>query len=63
MGERAAGALNDMHAWLVPRIVFPLYERLSGDRFWTEVLRLRDLRRLDGGQEHLPLRQGFPNPA
>lgn len=31
-----------MYSWLVPRIVFPLYERLSGRRLWTEVLRLRE---------------------
>src|SRR5215217_5343287 len=29
--------------WLVPRVLFPLYERLSGRRFWTELRRLRAL--------------------
>ncbi len=32
-----------MYHWLVPSVVFPLYERLSGRRFWTEALRLREL--------------------
>ena len=31
------------YAWLVPRLVFPLSERLAGRRMWTEVCRLRDL--------------------
>jgi phenylacetate-CoA ligase len=30
-----------MHGWLVPRVVLPVYERVSGRRFWTEVRRLR----------------------
>jgi phenylacetate-CoA ligase len=32
-----------MYRWLVPRLIFPLYEGLSGRRLWTEVLRLREL--------------------
>ena len=32
-----------MHSWLVPRLAFPAYERLSGRRFWTEMQRLRAL--------------------
>jgi phenylacetate-CoA ligase len=32
-----------VYRWLVPRLVFPLYEGLSGRRLWTEVLRLREL--------------------
>jgi phenylacetate-CoA ligase len=32
-----------VRGWLVPRVVFPLYERLSGRRFWTELRRLREL--------------------
>jgi len=32
-----------MYASLVPRVIFPLYEGLSGRRFWTEFLRLRAL--------------------
>jgi len=32
-----------MHQWLVPRVVLPLYERLTGRRPWTEALRLREL--------------------
>ena len=32
-----------MHRWLVPHVVLPLYERLSGRRPWTEARRLREL--------------------
>lgn len=32
-----------MHRWLVPHVVLPLYERLTGRRPWTEALRLRRL--------------------
>ncbi len=32
-----------MYNWLVPRVIFPLYDRLSGRRLWTQVLRLREL--------------------
>ncbi|HEY7727907.1 MAG TPA: hypothetical protein VID50_05590, partial [Candidatus Eisenbacteria bacterium] len=32
-----------MHRWLVPHVVLPLYERLTGRRPWTEALRLREL--------------------
>jgi len=32
-----------MYNWLVPRVVFPLAERVSGYRAWSEVCRLRDL--------------------
>jgi phenylacetate-CoA ligase len=32
-----------MRSWLAPRIVFPLVERLSGRRPWTELRRLRAL--------------------
>ena len=32
-----------MHSWLVPRVVFPVYERLTGRRVWTGVQRLREL--------------------
>ena len=32
-----------VRGWLVPRVIFPLYERLSGRRFWTELRRLREL--------------------
>jgi phenylacetate-CoA ligase len=31
------------YAWLVPRLVLPLSERLGGRRMWTEVCRLREL--------------------
>lgn len=30
-----------MHSWLVPRVVFPAYERLAGRRMWTAVQELR----------------------
>jgi phenylacetate-CoA ligase len=32
-----------MYRWLVPHVVFPLFERLTGRRVWSEVLRLREL--------------------
>ena len=32
-----------MHSWLVPRVVFPVYERLTGRRLWTGVQQLREL--------------------
>jgi phenylacetate-CoA ligase len=32
-----------MYHWLVPRVVFPLAERLSGHRSWSEACRLRDV--------------------
>jgi phenylacetate-CoA ligase len=32
-----------MYAWLVPRVVLPLYDRLSGRPLWAEVERLRAL--------------------
>jgi len=32
-----------VRGWLAPRVLFPLYERLSGRRFWTELRRLRAL--------------------
>lgn len=32
-----------MYGWLVPKIIFPLYERTSGRRFWTQARRLREL--------------------
>jgi phenylacetate-CoA ligase len=32
-----------MYRWLVPRIVWPLSERLVGRRMWTEMCRLREL--------------------
>jgi phenylacetate-coenzyme A ligase PaaK-like adenylate-forming protein len=32
-----------MHQWLVPHVVLPLYERLTGRRPWTGALRLREL--------------------
>jgi phenylacetate-CoA ligase len=32
-----------MYRWLVPHVVFPLAERFTGRRVWSEVLRLRDL--------------------
>ena len=32
-----------MHSWLVPRVVFPAYERLTGRRLWTTVQELRRL--------------------
>ena len=32
-----------LYAWLVPRVVLPAYERLTGRRLWTEVRRLREL--------------------
>lgn len=32
-----------MYRWLVPRVVFPLAERVAGRRMWTEVRRLRAL--------------------
>jgi phenylacetate-CoA ligase len=39
-GEKVLGVL---YSWLVPHVVFPSYERLSGRRWWTEMLRLREL--------------------
>jgi phenylacetate-CoA ligase len=39
-----------MYHWLVPRVVFPLAERLSGNRAWSELCRLRDLQ-WDGRDE------------
>ena len=32
-----------MYSWLVPRVMLPLYDRLSGRRLWAEVVRLRAL--------------------
>jgi phenylacetate-CoA ligase len=32
-----------MYRWLVPHVVFPLVERVTGRRVWSEVLRLREL--------------------
>src|SRR5215208_6883083 len=32
-----------VYSWLVPQVLFPLYELLSGNRPWTEALRLREL--------------------
>ena len=32
-----------MYRWLVPRIIWPLSERLVGRRMWTEMCRLREL--------------------
>jgi phenylacetate-CoA ligase len=32
-----------VYAWLVPRVVFPLAERLGGRRMWTDVRRMREL--------------------
>jgi phenylacetate-CoA ligase len=32
-----------MHSRIVPLLIFPAYERLSGRRFWTEACRLREL--------------------
>jgi phenylacetate-CoA ligase len=32
-----------IYAWLGPRVVLPLYERLGGHRFWSECLRLKEL--------------------
>jgi phenylacetate-CoA ligase len=32
-----------MYSWLVPHVVFPLWERMSGRRLWTEVQRLETL--------------------
>lgn len=32
-----------MHRWLVPRVVLPLYERLTGRRPWSQALELRAL--------------------
>jgi phenylacetate-CoA ligase len=32
-----------MYHWLVPRVVFPVYERISGRRFWSERRRLSAL--------------------
>ena len=32
-----------MHQWLVPHVVFPLYERLTSRRPWTEALRLQEI--------------------
>jgi phenylacetate-CoA ligase len=35
--------MASIHGWLVPQVIFPLYEALSGRRVWTEVLRLREV--------------------
>jgi phenylacetate-CoA ligase len=35
--------MRPTYAWLVPNVVFPLYERASGRRLWSEVARLRAL--------------------
>jgi phenylacetate-CoA ligase len=35
--------IRSVYSWLVPRIMLPLYDRLSGRRLWSEVLRLREL--------------------
>jgi phenylacetate-CoA ligase len=32
-----------VHSWLVPRVIFPVYERLTGRRVWTHVQELRAL--------------------
>jgi phenylacetate-CoA ligase len=32
-----------MYRWLVPHVVFPLAERITGRRVWSEALRLREL--------------------
>jgi phenylacetate-CoA ligase len=32
-----------VRGWLVPRLVFPLFERFTGRRFWRELRRLRKL--------------------
>jgi phenylacetate-CoA ligase len=32
-----------VHSWLVPGVVFPVYERLTGRRLWTRVQELRQL--------------------
>ncbi len=32
-----------MYRWLVPNAIFPVYERLTGRRAWTEMRRLQDL--------------------
>jgi phenylacetate-CoA ligase len=32
-----------MYRWLVPHLVFPLFERVTGRRVWSEVRRLREL--------------------
>jgi len=32
-----------VYSWLVPRLVFPVYERLTGRRLWTTVQELREL--------------------
>ncbi len=34
--------MASIHRWLVPRVVFPLYEAVTGRRVWTEVLHLRE---------------------
>jgi phenylacetate-CoA ligase len=39
--DRAPG--GTVHAWLVPRVIFPLAERLAARRMWSEVQRARDL--------------------
>jgi phenylacetate-CoA ligase len=47
-----------MHRWLVPHVVLPLHERLTGRRPWTEALRLRDLQwRAPGELEARALRR------
>jgi len=45
-GPALAGSNREqftVYDWWVPRVIFPVYERLSGRRLWTEVLRLRAL--------------------
>jgi phenylacetate-CoA ligase len=32
-----------MHDWLAPRIIFPAHERISGHRFWSQFLELKNL--------------------
>ncbi|MBI4572025.1 MAG: phenylacetate--CoA ligase family protein [candidate division NC10 bacterium] len=34
--------MDALYRWLVPRLIFPLYDALSGRRLWTEVRRLRE---------------------
>jgi phenylacetate-CoA ligase len=35
------GSRGSIHAWLVPRVVFPLAEHVAGRRMWTELRRRR----------------------
>jgi phenylacetate-CoA ligase len=39
-----------MYRWLVPHVVFPLFERVTGRRVWSEVLRLRELQWRTGAE-------------